>query len=132
MTRVRWVFVVYAVVLFVLTHLPRLSVPMGPVPRADLLQHLGAFGLWSVLFTGCGFFGRWYSGRNVALSAAIGLAYACIDEGLQAIPAINRVFGWDDMLFNAMGIVAGSSLVFVIGRKGSTAEAPRAQRGKRV
>jgi len=129
MTRLRWVFVGYAVLLFTLTHMPRLAVPMGPVPRADLLQHLAAFGVWSVLFTACGFFGRWNSGRNIGRSAAVGVAYACIDEGLQAIPVINRVFGWDDMLFNVMGIVAGSALVHIVGRKGRVAGAHGAQRG---
>jgi len=129
MTPLRWLFVGYALLLFTLTHWPRLAVPMGPVPRADLLQHLVAFGGWSVLFTACGFFGRWNSGRNIARSAAVGVVYACIDEGLQAVPVINRVFGWDDMLFNVMGIVAGSALVHLIGRKGPTTEAHRAHRG---
>ncbi len=129
MTRLRWLFVGYALLLFTLTHMPRLAVPMGPVPRADLLQHLVAFGGWSVLFTACGFFGRWNSGRNIARSAAVGVVYACIDEGLQAVPVINRVFGWDDMLFNVIGILAGSALVHIIGRKGRTTEAHRTPRG---
>jgi hypothetical protein len=115
---VRSLFWLYAAALFVLTHWPKLAVPMG-VPRGDLIQHLVAFGGWSALFTACGFFGRWNSRRNIAISAACGVLYACIDESLQALPVVNRVFGWDDMLFNMLGIALGSLAVSILAIRAS-------------
>lgn len=103
----RFLFGVYAVVLFLATHWPEARLPMGPIPRPDLLQHLVAFGVWSGLFTASGIFAQWNSRQNIVPSIFVGLAYACIDEGLQAIPAIRRVFGWEDMAFNILGILAG-------------------------
>lgn len=102
-----FLFALYAGALFLATHWPRLTLPMGVIPRPDLLQHLVAFGIWSALFTACGIFGRWNSGRNIMLSLVCGIVYACIDEGLQAIPAIRRVFGWEDMAFNILGVLVG-------------------------
>lgn len=119
----RWIFVGYAILLFTLTHWPKFAVPMGPVPRGDLFQHLVAFGGWSVLFTACGFFGRWNSRRNLGLSMLTGVVYGCIDEGLQAIPVINRVFGWDDMLFNTAGVLIGSGIMALAGRRRTAAPA---------
>lgn len=106
-------FGLYAVILFTATHWPQLALPLGPIPRPDLLQHLVAFGLWSALFTACGIFGRWNSRRNIALSLAVGIVYACIDEGLQAIPAVRRIFGWEDMAFNILGILVGVPLLLL-------------------
>jgi hypothetical protein len=108
-----FLFGIYAVILFFATHWPRLALPLGPIPRPDLLQHLVAFGVWSALFTACGIFGRWNSGRNIAWSLAVGILYACIDEGLQAIPVIRRVFGWEDMAFNVFGILIGVPLILL-------------------
>lgn len=114
--RARLAFWCYAVLLFTLTHWPKLAIPIGPIPRPDLLQHLVAFGGWAVVFTACGFFGRWNSARNLLLSWLIGVAYACTDESLQAIPYVNRIFGWDDMLFNVIGITSGIAFMTVVGK----------------
>lgn len=97
----------FAIVLFTATHWPQLKLPLGPVPRPDLLQHLVAFGLWAFLFVRCGWFGPWQGWRNIALGFLIAAVYAAVDEGLQAIPLINRVFGWDDLAFNTFGVWLG-------------------------
>lgn len=109
-------FVLYAIALFTATHWPSLSIPIGPIPRPDLLQHLIAFGLWSALFTAVGVFGRWNSPRNVALSILTGIAYACLDEASQAIPIIRRVFGWEDMAFNVLGILIGAPVLLLVAK----------------
>ena len=109
-------FALYAAALFLATHWPRLTLPMGDIPRPDLLQHLVAFGIWSALFTACGIFGRWNSPRNVTLSIVTGIAYACLDEASQAIPAIRRVFGWEDMAFNVLGILIGAPAMLLIAK----------------
>jgi len=109
-------FIIYAIILFTATHWPSLSIPIGPIPRPDLLQHLIAFGLWSALFTAVGVFGRWNSPQNVALSILTGIAYACLDEASQAIPIIRRVFGWEDMAFNVLGILIGAPAMLLIAK----------------
>lgn len=111
---VKVVFGLYAAILFLATHWPQLALPLGPIPRPDLLEHLVAFGIWSALFTACGIFGRWNSGRNIILSLLGGIVYACIDEGLQAIPEIRRVFAWEDMAFNTLGILVGVPVLLLI------------------
>lgn len=108
MKPIRLAFAAYAVVLFVGTHWPKLNI-QGPVPRSDLWVHLVAFGMWSVLVTLCGFFGPRLSRRNLVLSWVLALGYACIDEGLQGIPALGRTCAWDDLTMNAAGITTASA-----------------------
>lgn len=100
----RLAFCLYAPALFTATHWPGLRVE-GPIPRTDLLAHLGAFGLWGLLFIACGFFGPALSARNIDLSGLVGVVYAAIDEALQGIPGLNRFVSVQDWLANALGIV---------------------------
>jgi VanZ family protein len=123
-SRWRWVFAIYAPALFVATHWPKLQVD-GPIPRTDLLAHVTVFGGWGLLATMSGFFGEPLSRRNIIRTWMVGLVYAAIDEGLQAIPAIRRVASLDDYAANAMGITLAAVLLAVVagvrrGRNGGT------------
>jgi hypothetical protein len=105
-----FVFGVYAGVLFVGTHWPALRIE-GPVRRPDLIVHFGAFGLWTFLLMMCGVWGRVSSWRNLGWSVMVGLAYAGIDEGLQAVPALRRTCAWDDYAANAGGVLIAAGVV---------------------
>ncbi|MCE7975090.1 MAG: hypothetical protein DYG92_12335 [Leptolyngbya sp. PLA1] len=115
MTRAaRAAFSLFAMALFIATHWPALKVE-GPVQRTDLWVHLGAFGLWTTLLTACGFLGRPLAPRNILLSAALATLYAGLDEGLQAIPALQRTFGWDDLAADVLGVWLASVLLLALG-----------------
>lgn len=115
MTRaLRAAFWLFALALFIATHWPALKVE-GPVERTDLWAHLAAFGLWAVLLASCGYFGRPLSARNILRSAALASLYACFDEGLQAIPALQRTFGWDDLAADVLGVWLASGLLLLVG-----------------
>ncbi|MCC6950779.1 MAG: VanZ family protein [Phycisphaerales bacterium] len=114
MTRaLRAVFWLFALALFAATHWPALKVE-GPVERTDLWAHLAAFGLWAALLASCGYFGRPLSAPNILRSAAAATLYACFDEGLQAIPALQRTFGWDDLAADILGVWVCSGLLLLL------------------
>lgn len=129
-TRVwRWMFVVYAIALFVATHWPNLKLDVPMVERPDLFVHMTVFGGWCGLFWLSAWVGRAISGRSVVLSAVIAAAYAGVDEGLQAIPWVHRTAAWDDYGANCLGIVlaaaiAGGAVVWC--RAGGGSEQERA------
>lgn len=106
-------FVGYALLLFVATHWPALTVP-GPIPRTDLFVHLGAFGTWTLLLSLAGFFGPPLSTRNLGLCWLFGLANCLIDEGLQSIPWVQRHCAWDDATANMTGATAAMLLLLTI------------------
>jgi len=111
----RPIFAGYAILLFTGTHWPNLQIK-GPVERSDLWVHLGAFGAWTVLAAVCGFFGPVFSARNLTLTWLLAVGYACIDEGLQAIPALGRTCAWDDLACNVLGISLAIGAVWAFGR----------------
>ncbi|MFM9958887.1 MAG: VanZ family protein [Phycisphaerales bacterium] len=102
----RVVFALYAVALFIGTHWPQLAIPMAG--RPDLVVHLTIFSIWTVLLFVSGLLGDPRSWRAVALVQVVAAAYACVDEGLQAVPFIRRWFAWDDMMFNTLGVLLGT------------------------
>ncbi|MBL8759711.1 MAG: hypothetical protein JNL50_00255 [Phycisphaerae bacterium] len=105
----RFVFGGFAALLFVMTHWPRVAIPAEG--RWDLLVHAGVFGLWAVLLMSTAPFGPWRSPRNIARCAPIAVIYACIDEGLQAVPLVRRVAAWDDLAANIAGVLIASLIV---------------------
>lgn len=113
----RWVraaFWVYAIVLFVGLHWPALDVRIEGVERPDLIVHLGAFSVWSLLLWATGYAGaidRWGTLLIVALMAC---GYAALDERLQAVPWIRRNCAWDDLQANWMGVGIGVIVAAVI------------------
>lgn len=115
----RWriAFALYAVLLFTGTHWPKLNIE-GPIPRPDLYIHFGAFGLWAFLFGLCAFFAPKaprFSAKNYVCTFIAGLAYAAIDEGLQAIPILYRTCAWDDYAADAVGILLGTLALAAVG-----------------
>lgn len=105
----------YAAIVAVFTLWPALQVPM-PVPRSDLIIHLACFGLLGLLVIAAGFFGPIFSRRNLLLACLAATAFAAVDEGLQAIPFLNRTCAWDDMAANTMGILLASLFMGLWGR----------------
>lgn len=112
----RWAFTAYAITLFVATHWPQLRIA-GPPIRSDLIIHFIAFGIWSFLFAAADLRGNAASWRNLQWPLAIGLIYAAIDEGSQAIPALGRTCAWDDFAANCGGIALGILTARVCGPK---------------
>lgn len=108
-------FVVYALILVTLTHWPNLEIH-GPIERPDLVIHLGAFGLWALLFSACGWFGPATSWRNVRWTWPIGLAYAALDEITQGLPGVHRHVALDDWCANATGITLACIAMLTLGR----------------
>ncbi len=98
----RFAFWCYAVILFTMTHWPKLQLP-GP-RNTDKFVHVGAFGVWTALLIGAGFFGSLLTRRNVAICLLIAPAYAAIDEASQAIPFIHRSAEFVDYYANLAGI----------------------------
>ena len=110
----RRAFCVYAVLLFIATHWPRLELPLPG--RSDLLEHLTAFGLWAGLLVMSGFFGAPASWRNAGWAWPIAIVYAAVDEGLQAIPSVHRNAAIDDWLANVGGITIGCLVGIALAR----------------
>ncbi len=110
----RQIFVVYAIVLFTATHWPQLRID-GPPIRTDLIIHFGAFGAWAFFFAATAWVGNWNSWRGLRWPFVIGILYAAIDEGSQAIPAIGRTCAWDDFAANCGGIFLGILAARIVG-----------------
>ncbi len=112
--RAAWVvFGLYAGALFVATHWPRLAID-SPVVGTDKIIHAAVFCVWTVLLARAM---RVSSGRvNLARLTMISVAYACIDEGLQAIPALGRTCSVVDLGANVVGIGLGVAYTTLRGR----------------
>jgi hypothetical protein len=102
-------FGTYAVVLFIGTHWPRLTLPGEG--RPDLFIHVVAFGLWMLLAAPLGWFGRPLSGRNITLTMLVAAAWAGVDEATQAVPVLRRTAAWDDYGANVAGIAAAAAIL---------------------
>jgi len=114
---VRIAFFAFAALLVVGTHWPSLRIPdAGGFTRVDLLVHAGAFFVWTALLIGASFFGPALSKRNVVWAAAIGAAYASIDEATQSIPGLNRHVGWDDWAMNLAGVALATGAALLAWR----------------
>ena len=111
----RTAFVCFAGAVFIATHWPRLTVP-GP-GGTDLVAHLVVFSAWTVLLGLTGWCGPRFSVRGVGLGVLIALAYAGVDEGLQAVPILGRTCSWSDYGANALGVALASAGLLVVGWK---------------
>jgi len=114
---VRWrvAFGVYALILVTLTHWPKLAIA-GPIPRTDLVAHLGAFGLWAMLLAGARWFGSAASPRNLLICGVIGVVYAAVDELTQGFEALGRTVALSDWIANIVGISMGLCAVLIVFR----------------
>jgi len=119
-------FAVYAAILFTGTHWPALDIRTDVIERPDLAVHFVAFGLWTLALWQSGLVGDPLRMGTVARCVPIGVVYAAIDEGLQAIPALRRTCAWDDYAFNCIGVLIGAGIalacVALVGRRGARHE----------
>ncbi len=112
----RFGFVAYAIVLFVATHKPGVQVNVVPGIRLDLLIHMAAFGVWTILLGLTGWLPDLRRAAGLAALMAVGVGYAVIDESSQALPIFDRVFDPADMLANALGAAFAALALFSVVR----------------
>lgn len=112
------------VVVFALTHWPRLTLPETGLERTDLYVHLLVFGGWTVLLNLTGYLGPFGSGRAIARCALAAALYVGVDEGTQAIPFIHRDARWDDLAANLTGVALGTIGVLIWARLASRRSPP--------
>lgn len=107
----RIAFVIYTIALLTATHWPGLAVP-GPFSRTDLVIHVGAFGLWTLLLGMTGWVrSKCCVRRSALLVGLIGIAFGCFDELTQ--PMFDRVFDWLDLAADMTGAILASLVLFV-------------------
>lgn len=105
------VFAVYAACLFAATHWPNLRIESRQIDRPDILIHIAAFAIWTVLLALSGLVGPWLKSRTALLAGAVALAFAAFDEASQALPILGRTAALDDYLADVAGIVIASLVV---------------------
>ncbi len=108
---VRGLFAAYAVALFIATHWPKLTVP-GP-EGSDKLIHVLVFGTWCILATLCCWFAPPLSTRNILASWLLAIAYAGVDESLQAFSFVHRSAEWADFFANSTGITLATIIILL-------------------
>lgn len=103
---VRVCFVLYTITLLTATHWPQLTIP-GPIHRTDLVVHLGAFGLWTILLGLTGWIrSKHCIRRQTLVIALIGIGFGILDETTQ--PLFSRVFDWTDIAADIAGVILAS------------------------
>ena len=116
LARRRAVFVAYALAVLALLLWPALELPAGPVPRPDLVAHLGVFGLFTLLLVAARpARGPALGPRNLAVSGAGSLVFASGAELAQGLPGVNRFVTWEDGLANAMGVFGAITACLLLG-----------------
>lgn len=109
----RAAFWAFALALFVATHFPRLEIEVAGVERPDLFIHFAVFAVWYLLLVASTLLGPPHSTGTLLVAWVVAAVYACIDEGLQAIPALGRHAAWDDLIANLGGITIGAAVAWV-------------------
>lgn len=104
----RYAFWFYAALLFTATHWPNLKIEVSNIERPDLIVHLGCFGTWSFLLWASGLAEPRGAMKTIVVVWVVGVAYAAVDEGLQAIPWVHRTAAWDDYVADVLGITLGT------------------------
>ena len=112
----RIVFVCFALVLVTLTHWPNLQVDIDVIQRPDLVAHVGAFGLWTLLLIAASFFGPMLSTRNILRAGLVGAIYAPIDELTQGLPGVNRHVSALDLVANLVGVAGAVAFMLLVAR----------------
>ncbi len=116
----------YAVLLATLTHWPSLRVE-APIERPDLLVHVAAFGLWTVLLGLTRLLGPVGAVRSTLLTGGLALVVAALDEATQALPALGRQPDPSDLAANLLGVGAGAATLVAAGRLLPRAAPPAAR-----
>ncbi|MFK7760234.1 MAG: VanZ family protein [Phycisphaerales bacterium] len=108
--RVAWVC--YTVILLTATHWPKLAIK-GPIERTDLVLHMSAFGLWTLLLGGTGWVcSRCCVARRALVVCLIGIGFGAFDETTQ--PFFQRVFDWTDLAADAAGAILASVVLLIV------------------
>lgn len=98
------VFWCYTALLIVATHIPNKALPKVEIPWFDKFEHVGAYGLWTLLLLASGLLHG--SFRSRAIKALFwSLVIAIADELLQMIPVLNRVADPVDVIADLIGSV---------------------------
>jgi hypothetical protein len=123
----------YAVVLFVATHWPNLRIDSAYMERPDILIHMGAFGVWTLLLISTGYLATGASDplaeskgvrgwarivsapRCVLIAWLVAMVYAAVDEVSQGLPGLGRTAAWDDYAADSAGIVTAAVGAMVVG-----------------
>lgn len=108
------VFVVYALTLVTLTHWPALTIDNAPIERPDLVIHVGAFGLWTVLLWASELLGPMHRPMSALRAGAIAGAYSLVDELTQGIPILKRTVALSDALANLTGVILAGAALLVL------------------
>lgn len=99
----RVVFWCYTALLMIATHIPNSAMPQVNIRWFDKAEHLGAYGLWTLLLFLSGYIKdgpfRARAARAMGWSALI----AVTDELLQMIPVLNRVADPLDIAADLLG-----------------------------
>jgi hypothetical protein len=92
-------FVLYAIVLTVLSHWPALAIGEETQPSPDKMLHMLAFGGLVVLL--------WRTGwvKKPWIAVTIVVVWAAVDEVTQALPILRRFFSAHDMIAGQLGAV---------------------------
>lgn len=112
-------FIVYALLLTVATHWPRLALGSETRPVADKLIHLYAFGGLTFLLWRTG----WIRSRRLVLGIA--LVWTLLDELTQALPGLGREFSWQDVVAGWLGVGACATWLAVLRPIGGRANRTR-------
>ena len=104
----RAAFVVYALALVTASHWPWLTVVNSPIKRPDLIIHLVAFALWTILLARAGLVRKPIRIRRLLLLVLIATAYAGVDEWTQQF--VHRTTSWSDFSANLVGIALGTGI----------------------
>ena len=108
---------IYGVALMVATHWPGAQVNVIPGLRLDLFVHVGAYAALAGLIALAGAGASLPPAPATILVAAIGLAWASLDEATQAIPILRRTFDAHDLVADAAGVAIGSVAGVLLARR---------------
>jgi len=109
----RGFFLSYAALLLYLSLRPNVEIE-GPITRTDLVMHVGAYLIWTLLCIASGLFGRPLSGRNIAIGSLLALVWSAGSELAQGIPGLGRTVAASDALANLAGVACGTGLASLV------------------
>lgn len=121
----RAAFILFAVVIIVATHWPRLTIRIGDLERPDLFIHFAVFSLWALLLWASELLGPLRSFSVIGLVWLVAALYAAADEASQLLPFIHRHAAWDDLAANIGGVTIGSLAALAAARSRLTRPTPR-------
>lgn len=109
----RTVFWGYTALLMIATHIPNSAMPEIDIRWIDKVQHVGAYGLWTLLLFWSGLLKDGQFRARAAKALGWSALLAVTDELLQMIPALNRVADPLDVAADVLGSVCAVCAVWV-------------------